>query len=154
MQRMVLGLILVLIAGCDAQSKHKQPPKPNESKGSAAQKAADLAGSVQAPKMERIKAETGVGKQGQRLENPDLVQSIITPARALFRTRQRVVFDIQIPQAMQLYKALNGKSPETHDEFMQQIIKANRIQLPKLPEGQRYVYDPEKKELMVERPTK
>ncbi len=149
-----LGMMLVPMAGCEPQSANTGSPKPAETKPSTAQKAADLVGSMQSPKTERVKAEVGVGKEGQRLENPDLVQPIVAPARALFRTKQRVVFEIQIPHALQLYKALKGKAPETQDEFMQQIVKANKIQLPKLPEGHRYVYDPEKEELMVERPAK
>jgi hypothetical protein len=53
---------------------------------------------------------------------------------------------------MQLYEATNGKKPTTHEEFMEQIIRANQIVLPELPAGQRYVYDPETGELMVEKP--
>ena len=100
----------------------------------------------------RVKAEVGVGVKGQPLEDPRLVQTIVAPARALFRTEQRVVFEIQIPHAMQLYEATNGKRPATHAEFMEQIIQANQIVLPELPAGQRYVYDPETGELMVEKP--
>ena len=36
---------------------------------------------------ERVKAEAGVGIKGQRLEDERLVQMIVTPASALFRTR-------------------------------------------------------------------
>jgi hypothetical protein len=35
---------------------------------------------------------------------------------------------------------------------MEKIIKANRIRLPALPQGQRYVYDPKQEQLMVEKP--
>ena len=35
---------------------------------------------------------------------------------------------------------------------MQKIIKENQIKLPELPFGQRYVYDPKKEQLMVEKP--
>jgi hypothetical protein len=34
---------------------------------------------------------------------------------------------------------------------MSQVVQANQIQLPKLEEGERYVYDPQAGELMVER---
>ncbi len=103
---------------------------------------------------ERVKAEAGVGIKGQRLEDKRLVQMIVTPARALFRTQQRVVFEVQIPHAVDLYQATNGFKPKTHDDFMAQIIKANNIQLPTLPPGEHYVYDPDKGELMVERPAR
>jgi len=35
---------------------------------------------------------------------------------------------------------------------MEKVIKANMIQLPELPEGHKYVYDPATKTLMVEKP--
>ncbi len=102
--------------------------------------------------LERVKAQVGVGVKGRRLDNEALVQSIVTPARALFRTQERVVFEIQIPHAVNLFEAANGRKPNSHDEFMQQIVEANNLKLPELPAGQRYVYDPTAGELMVERP--
>lgn len=101
---------------------------------------------------ERMKAQVGVGVKGRRLENKDLVQTIVTPARALFRTQERLVFEVQIPHALQLFDATNGRKPNSQDEFFQQIIKANNIKLPELPAGQKYIYDPQAGELMVERP--
>jgi len=105
-------------------------------------------------KKERVKAEVGVGEKTRHLENPNLVKSIITPARVYFRTRERIAFEIQIPHALQLYKAMNGHAPRNQEEFMQQIIKANHINLPKLRAGERYIYDPKTEQLMVERPAK
>ncbi len=102
------------------------------------------------PDMERVKAEKGVGIKGRSLDEHQGM--LVTPAKAYFSVRERVVFEIQIPDALNKYKALNGNGPKSHDEFMAQIIDANQIQLPELPAGQRYVYDPEKDELMVERP--
>jgi hypothetical protein len=37
---------------------------------------------------------------------------------------------------------------------MQEIIAANQIKLPQLPPGEKYVFDPQTQELMVERPAK
>jgi hypothetical protein len=79
---------------------------------------------------------------------------LVTPAKAYFSVRERAVFDIQVPEALKLFKATNGNGPRSHDEFMAQIIQANQIQLPELPDGQRYVYDPETEQLMVERPAR
>ena len=96
------------------------------------------------------RAEAGVGKQGQSLEDETGAGAIIAqPARTLFDVQQRAVFEIQIPQAMKLFEATEGRKPQSHEEFMQRIIQANRIQLPELPEGQQYRYDPEKGELWV-----
>lgn len=99
------------------------------------------------------RAEVGVGKAGASLRNETGIgRMIATPATSLFATRERAVFSIQIPQALQLFKATNGRTPKSHDEFMTQIIRANRIKLPELPAGQRYVYDPKQAQLMVEMP--
>jgi len=100
--------------------------------------------------MERVKAEKGVGIKGRSLDEHQGM--LVTPAKAYFSVRERVVFEIQIPEAVKLFKATNGNGPKSHDDFMAQIIDANQIQLPELPAGQRYVYDLEKEELMVEKP--
>jgi hypothetical protein len=107
---------------------------------------------VASPKTEQVKAEAGVGARGQSLQQHSGV--LVEPAKAFFRVEQRMVFDVQIPQALQLFAATEGRKPNSHDEFMTKIIAANNIQLPRLPPGQKYIYSPEKGELMVERPAK
>lgn len=70
---------------------------------------------------------------------------ITTPISVYFRVPERLVFNVQIPQAMNMYKAIHEHFPETQEEFMEKIIAENGIQLPKLPgPDERYVYDPEK----------
>jgi hypothetical protein len=96
----------------------------------------------------REKAKTGAGKKG-RYEGSG---AVVTPLKAYFRTQQRVVYEIQIPQAMQLFQATNGYYPRTQEEFDSQILQANGIKLPELPPGHKYVYDPKLHELMVEKP--
>ena len=56
---------------------------------------------------------------------------------------------MQIPQALSLFQASEGRYPNSEEEFMQKIIQANRIVLPKLPEGDSYVYDVASHTLMV-----
>lgn len=94
----------------------------------------------------REKAEVGVGKKG-RGYGGGLVSE---PAKQYFAIRERTVFQIQIPQALKLYKAMNGKLPKDHKEFMSKIVKENNISLPELPDGKSYVFDADKGELMIE----
>ncbi|QDU94776.1 hypothetical protein [Lignipirellula cremea] len=102
---------------------------------------------------ELIKAEVGVGEKGRRLNDPDVVQAIAAPAKALFSSKERLVFDVQIPHALNLYRATNDdKVPATHEAFMEEIVKFNQIPLPELPPGHTYLWDPDKQELMVKRP--
>ena len=100
------------------------------------------------PGVVQEKAEVGDGKKG-RYEGSGVV---VTPLKAYFRTQQRIVYEVQIPHAMKLYQATNGSYPKSQEEFMSQIIEPNQIKLPELPPGHRYVYDPQKAELMVEKP--
>ena len=95
-----------------------------------------------------IKAEVGVGAKGRDYGSGP----VATPVAALFAAKERIAFDIQIPHALELYKAEHdGHGPKTHEEFMKTIIQTNHIQLPALPSGQHYRYDPTKEELMVEK---
>lgn len=60
------------------------------------------------------------------------------------------ILDAQIQKTLQLYVAGNdGKFPKTNDEYMEHIIKEGMIQLPALPPGQEYFYDPSDHELKV-----
>jgi hypothetical protein len=99
---------------------------------------------------ERVVAKAGVGKQGQSLKEHTGV--LVEPAKALFNVRQKAVFEMQIPSAMKLFEATEGRKPQSHDEFMSKIIAPNQIKLPELPAGSKYVYDPQRGELMVEQP--
>jgi hypothetical protein len=148
-----LLLVVILLTGCEEPTSNTSTPKPGPPQPPqppAAQEAS--APQQQQQKTERVKAEAGVGKKGQRLQKKGLVRMMTVPALAYFRTEQRVVFEIQIPHALNLYKALHGNFPKSQEEFMKEIVKANRLDLPELPAGNRYVYDPEKGELLVERP--
>jgi hypothetical protein len=107
-------------------------------------------GSGSQPAFEQVPAQAGVGIKGRSLDEHE--GALVTPAKTLFKVRERVVFEIQIPQAMALYQASEGNYPATHDEFMERIVNANNIKLPALPEQHVYVYDPESHELLVRRP--
>jgi hypothetical protein len=151
----VWGLTLTTLAGCDASSKPVenpalQPPAPAAAPlepaavvPPPAEPAADAAA-----EMVREKAEVGVGEKG----NDQSEGLYSTPVKAYFRAKEQVAFNVQIPSNMNLYKAEHGHAPRTHEEFMEKIVKAGMIRLPELPAGHRYVYDPEKEELLVEHP--
>jgi len=92
----------------------------------------------------RKKAGVGMGQQGHGYGH----DPITYPLAAYFRIRERIGID-QIKHAVDLYKALHGHYPRTQDEFRKEIIKASAIRLPTLPAGEKYLYDPDKGELMV-----
>ncbi|HVX63923.1 MAG TPA: hypothetical protein VHC19_25090, partial [Pirellulales bacterium] len=113
----------------------------------AAPQPAGAQGAAPQPNMVREKAQAGVSGKGDY--GPGLVT---TPIGTYFQAKERIVFEIQIPQAMNLYVAEKGNKPKTQEDFMRDIIKANLIKLPPLPPGHKYVYDPQQGELMVEHP--
>lgn len=92
----------------------------------------------------RQKAGVGMGAQGHGYGNDPLTY----PLASYFRVRERIGVD-QIKHAMDLYKATNGHFPRTQDEFRKEIIKANAIRLPVLPDGDKFFYDPDQGQLMV-----
>jgi hypothetical protein len=104
------------------------------------------------PATERVKAEKGVGIKGRSLDQHEGL--LVTPAKAYFSAKERIAFEIEVPHALNLYKASEGAGPKTHEEFMEKIIQFNRIKLPQLPPDAKYVYDVESEQLMVERPRK
>ena len=75
---------------------------------------------------------------------------LATPASVYLRIPDCAIF-LNLQHAMDLYKGEHGALPKTHDDFMRDIIQANNIKLPELPDDSRYVYMPDKEELMIER---
>jgi hypothetical protein len=128
------------------------PEAPAEAMPAEASSAEDGAAPGAAPGSTDEVAQVGVGAKGQNYGGPGLVT---TPIEAYFRAEERIAFEVQIPKAMQLYKAEhNDKGPKTQEEYMNIIIKENGVQLPELPEGEEYFYDPATEQLMVRHPKK
>ncbi len=59
---------------------------------------------------------------------------------------------LQVKQAINLDYGLNGDFAKSHEEFMERVIKFNKIELPELDEGDEYLYDPEDHTLKIYRP--
>ncbi len=124
----------VIMVGCEPMPTATNAPVP----------------AVQTPQ-ESAKAQVGVGIKGRSLDNETGVGKMISaPVSALFAVKERVAFDIQIPQALNLFKATEGRFPKSHQEFMDKIIKANQIKLPELPAGMVYRFNTELGELWVD----
>lgn len=100
------------------------------------------------PGMAREKAEVGMGLKGHDYGNGYFGVVLA----AYWRSGERIYLQ-QIQHNMDLFKAEHdGKGPKTHEEFMQKIIKEGDIKLPELPPGHKYLYDPDKEDLMVLKP--
>jgi hypothetical protein len=164
---MLLVLGVVVLAGC-SNYKPKQPkapppepaaeapPAPSQAQPPvaakppepAAAKPQEPAPKPAPPTVVEKKAQAGVGAKGHGYGSGP----VATPVASYFNMKERIAFDIQIPEAMKLFKAMENRAPKTHQEYMEKIIKENHIKLPDLPEGHRYRYDPKTEQLMVEQP--
>jgi hypothetical protein len=157
----LIALTLALFLGCGSEpapppSPPTAPPKGPDAPPPPLTAAPDAAKSESppaetkqpAPPIVKGQAQVGVGKAGHyEGDGP-----VVTPIATYFRMKEAISFTIQIPHAMNLYKAMEGHAPKTHEEFMEKIIKPNGIKLPELPEGERYLYDPKTEQLMVVQP--
>lgn len=117
----------------------------------AAEQQAAAAAQGEAP-LQAQKAETGVTGKGKSLEgvsdyNP--AKFVAGPASVLLKAKEKVFFEIQLPKAMDLFKATHGRAPKSHEEFMQEVV-TTQVKMPQLPEGLRYRYRPDLAELWVE----
>ena len=56
---------------------------------------------------------------------------------------------IHITGAVNFFEAENARYPKDYDEFMEKIIRANKIELPVLPGGKKYQYDVANHSLVV-----
>lgn len=144
----VCGTLGLILAGCEQSA----PPavKPTNTATNAATGGLVPAAPEGPAKTVLEKAGVGSGKKGRSLDAHEGI--IVTPAKTLFAAKEKIKFEIEVPHALQLYKALEGSGPKSHDEFMEKVIKANQIQLPELPAGHEYLYDPTTETLMVKKP--
>lgn len=143
----VVGTAAILCTGCERPAPTpplQAAPQVEQAQPPAAPRPADPA----PPEMVREEAAVGAGEKGREIGSG----IVATPVKTYFTAQEQIAFNVQVPQAMQLFRATHDRDPQSHDEFMQQIIRANRIELPQLPEGHSYVYDPETATLMVEQP--
>ena len=161
------GLTLLTFAspGYWVAARASRPPRPpgplprgdrRDAAANAASAAADCtrsdgAGNANGAGAAANGAEEGRGGRGR--EGPRLRRRPGGHARGHLLHHQRTDrLRHPNPPGDELFKATEGRTPKSHEEFMEKIIKANHIHLPTLPEGHRYVYDPKQEQLMVEQP--
>lgn len=69
-----------------------------------------------------------------------------------YRPAVEQIMKTHVTHALDLFNAENDRYPKDHAEFMEKIIKANKIELPVLPEGYKYKYDVPNHKLEVVKP--
>ena len=109
----------------------------------AAQEAAKAAAEAQRQQPRQVTIDDM--RRGKSLRGGGYLATVLS---ARFRAEHKLTL-IQVEHAMNLFNGLHGHYPKSHDEFMEQIIRANSIQLPQLDEGFEYLYDPSDHELKM-----
>jgi hypothetical protein len=128
-----------------------KPPEfaPLPGSPEAEAEAAAAARAAQKPEVEMIREYARAGVSGRDKYDASIV---FTPMHANFSLKEQAIFDLQIPKAMELFQGVHNRKPNSHAEFMREIIQKSNIRLPRLSEGARYIYDPEIGEFLIERP--
>jgi len=154
-------VLCTLLCGCDLA----KPQNQNQPRQPAAVEDAGVAEVPQAPPAQdepaqkedntvTVKADVGMtGKGNYSSANANNPVGIITvPVKTYFTTRERLVLQ-QVTAAENLYKGEHERLPSSNEEYMEKIIRANNISLPRLPDGHVYVYDPKDSELKIRKPS-
>lgn len=122
----IFAMMILVFVGCSGSKETTKSEKDTKSKTG--------------------KAKVGVGKKGEGYGN---VVPILKPAATFWKAKEKIAFEIAIPKTMQLFEAINGRKPKSHEEFMEKIIRDGKVKLPELDEGMEYFYDAKQGELMV-----
>jgi hypothetical protein len=137
--------VLVLI-GMSGTGKKKPPevakpaPAPIQTRQTLKKTTQNVLELSKAVEQGGVRADLSIKSQGLEI------------AAEAYRTSVGKLSIIAVEQKMAFFQAENDRKPESHKEFMDQIIqpgKPDGIMLPMLPYYQEYAYDPEAKELIV-----
>ncbi|MCL2306044.1 MAG: hypothetical protein FWC43_11940 [Planctomycetaceae bacterium] len=150
----LLLIFLLCTVGCDAGKPRNTAPRNAPVADDPSLVIADEpAEPVAEPQRELVAIGENVTGKADFAKDGDkhIMAPILVPLGEYFKISEHIVFRMQIPEAMKLYRAEHdNKPPATHDEFMKDIINANQIELPKLRNpDDKYQYDPESGELMI-----
>jgi len=130
---LALAFCSVAIAGCadEVVNDSESNPLPRQKKGAGIGE-----------------FDPGAGKEvvdeQVRISNP-----ITGPLEAYGPLKRKVVTDIGIKHAIDLFHAVEGRYPKDFDEFMTKIIKQNQLKLPPAGAGMHYEYDVANHQLIV-----
>ena len=171
-RRPLLGLGLaacaLALAGCGEEVRHvgDRPETRAPALTGVAVGLDDQPGGKARPQFKKAPAQPEfiVGKRTQEIKNANLelqkagvregttkitAKDYITLQGNAYVTTVGRLGLLQIQQALDLYHATNDRYPKDYDEFMNEIIKANNIALPKLPYYQAYGYDAKEHKLII-----
>lgn len=146
----VLAILPALIFSAGCEEERNVSSKPN--------------GQVKAKSLAPSKPEFIVGRRTQEVKNAatEIKQQGATVATTRVTAKDPITLPgnayvamigqtsiLNIQHAMDLYHAEHDRYPKNYDEFLNEIIKANNIALPVLPDYQKYGYDEKEHKLVI-----
>ena len=139
---------LLLSAGCEAERNVSDKPNGQaKAKSSTPTRPEFIVGK----RTQEIKhAAIEIKKEGATVATTKITAKdpITLPGNAyVTMIGQTSILNMQ--HAMDLYHAQNDRYPRDYNEFMNEIIKANNIALPQLPDYQKYGYDEKEHKLVI-----
>jgi len=137
--------------GLDEDSRPRARPQPQPQKAQPKAKRPTDSGPIIGQRTQDIRnAATEQQKGGARTASTKITaKDYITLQGNAYVTIIGRSSILNIEHAMDLYHATNDRYPKDLDEFMNEIIKANNIALPKLPPYQAYGYDEKEHKLVI-----
>jgi len=146
-------MLVVSIAGCEA------PELPGMDVELSADEQAKVAEATKVEKPEPLAVdEHGVneGATAYTADSPEKGRKskeaggyLGSVAHAHFWAKHELI-RIQLQNQMNVFNAINDRWPKDWDEYQKEIVKPLGLELPELPEGQEFVYDPADHELKVQ----
>ncbi len=140
--------VLVLSTGCEEERNVSSKPKAQARSQTSTPKKPEF---IVGRRTQEIKnAASEVQKGGANVVTPKITaKDYITLQGNAYVSiiGQTSIFEIK--HAMDIYHAQNDRYPKDYDEFMNEIIKANSIRLPVLPDYQKYGYDEKNHQLVI-----
>jgi hypothetical protein len=134
---------MLALTGCGEEPRHTGAQPGAQPPGAS--------GPIIGQRTQQIRnAATELQKGGATVGSTKIVaRDPITLSGNAYVTTIGRISQLLIEDAMNKYRALNDRYPKDYDEFMNEIIKANGISLPKLPPYQGYGYDEKEHKLII-----
>lgn len=145
-QCLVAACSVALLIGCGGESDSSNKPGTDKPAPNVSGPPAD--GATDNVVREAVKP----GQSGHEPpKNPDAITKIIRQPLDSYLSAQDRIKQFQIKKQADLDELQNGPFKDA-DDYIARVLKPIGITLPALPAGQKYVYDAEQDQLMVERP--
>ena len=171
-----LGLVAGALASAGCESEVRNPGERPQTRAAelvgVATDQDDMGRPVASPRPGQSQAQSqgaGEARVHRRQANPDIrnAQTELKTGKAQVASTRIVAKDpftlsgnayvsivgrnsmLNMQHAIDLFKAENDRYPKDYNEFMEVIIKANNIALPKLPYYQEYAYDEKEHKLII-----